>query len=91
MSDTKKCPHCEKDISTIALKCEYCGKSLLDDSDSGELATNLYWDGLGGQTKLSDTPVNVETDPLEITRQSVVLKPSVGRQRYLAIATDYVK
>ncbi|MBU1100760.1 MAG: protein kinase [Bacteroidetes bacterium] len=68
MSDTKKCPNCEKDISAIALKCEFCGKSLLDDSDTGELATNLYWDGLGGQTKLSDTPRNIETDPLELTK-----------------------
>lgn len=74
MSDTKKCPNCQKDISAIALKCEFCGKSLLDDSDSGELATNLYWDGLGGQTKLSDTPVNVETDPLEITKSIFAAK-----------------
>ena len=69
MSDTKKCPNCQEDIPAIALKCEHCGKSLLEDDDSGELATSLYWDGLGGQqTHLSDTPVQEITDPFEKIR-----------------------
>ena len=65
MSDTKSCPYCNEEIDSLALKCKHCGKSLLED-DSGDMATNLYWDGLGGQqTRLSDTPISNESDPLE--------------------------
>lgn len=65
MSDTKNCPYCNKEINSLALKCNFCGKSLLDDDESDEVATNLYWDGLSGRTQLADTPDSLISDPLE--------------------------
>ncbi len=67
MSDTKACPFCGKEIKSIALKCKHCGKSLLDEASPEEISTNLFWDGMGGDSsRLTSSPTaDRSADPEE--------------------------
>lgn len=67
MSDIKACPFCGEQIKSIALKCKHCGKSLIDEASPEEISTNLFWDGMGGDTtRLTESPtVDQSADPEE--------------------------
>lgn len=67
MSDTKACPFCGEQIKSIALKCKHCGKSLIDEASHEEISTNLFWDGMGGDTgRLTESPTaDQSADPEE--------------------------
>lgn len=67
MSDTKACPFCGEQIKSIALKCKHCGKSLIEEASPEEISSNLFWDGMGGESgRLTESPqAGQSADPEE--------------------------